>query len=413
MDTTGRMRFAVIGEGNRGQGLSDLLLIMKDVQIVAACDVYEDRVAKLQKKVVDHGDPEPFGTTDYHDILAMKDKVDAVLISTSWETHVPIAIDTLKAGIPTALEVCGSYSIESLWDLVHTEEATKTPFMFMENCCFGKAELLATSLVRNGVLGSVVQCDGCYGHYLTPNEILHGVENRHYRLRNYIGRNCENYPTHELGPIAKLLNINRGNQFVSLVSVASRAEGLADYVRRHPDEYPSLINTRFQQGDIVNTIITCADGSTISMRLDTTLPRYYSRGLTVHATKGLFEQSPYLICLEGDRENEEFLRENVGNAEKYEAEYLPEVWTKMSQEAIEAGHGGIDYIEFRVFVDTLRAGGELPIDVYDAAAWMCITTLSEKSIAMGGAPQAIPDFTSGMWTVRPSRDVVKIPVVKK
>lgn len=42
----------------------------------------------------------------------------------------------------------------------------------------------------------------------------------------------------------------------------------------------------------------------------------------------------------------------------------------------------------------------MPIDVYDMAAWMCITALSEQSIALGGAPVAIPDFTNGAWANR-------------
>ena len=42
----------------------------------------------------------------------------------------------------------------------------------------------------------------------------------------------------------------------------------------------------------------------------------------------------------------------------------------------------------------------MPIDVYDMAAWMSITCLSEDSIAMGSSPVAIPDFTSGKWIKR-------------
>lgn len=52
--------------------------------------------------------------------------------------------------------------------------------------------------------------------------------------------------------------------------------------------------------------------------------------------------------------------------------------------------------------------GDMPIDVYDAASWMCITALSEASVAQGGLPQMIPDFTGGMWTRRPSTDVVEL-----
>ena len=53
----------------------------------------------------------------------------------------------------------------------------------------------------------------------------------------------------------------------------------------------------------------------------------------------------------------------------------------------------------------------MPIDVYDMAAWMAITPLSEQSIAHGGMPQAIPDFTRGQWIHRPIKDVVELPKV--
>ena len=52
------------------------------------------------------------------------------------------------------------------------------------------------------------------------------------------------------------------------------------------------------------------------------------------------------------------------------------------------------------FFDAVKRGVQTPIDVYDMAAWMSITPLSEASIAMGGAPVAVPDFTNGRWISR-------------
>ncbi|MGM9683320.1 MAG: Gfo/Idh/MocA family protein, partial [Eubacteriales bacterium] len=232
-----KFRIGVIGYGQRGEGISTAVLLkMPDVEIAAVCDEYPDRVEKAQNEVEKVSGKRPIGVTDYRAVLDQK-QLDGVYIATSWETHVAVAIDALKAGIPVALEVGGAYSVEELWDMVHTQETIGTPLMFMENCCFGKEELLATSLVRHGLLGDIVHCHGAYGHYLC-GEIAGGDRNRHYRLRNYLTRNCENYPTHELGPIAKILNINRGNRMVSLVSVASRAAGMEEYIRIHAQEYP-------------------------------------------------------------------------------------------------------------------------------------------------------------------------------
>ena len=212
--------FGVIGLGLRGSSiLKNILLNMEDVSVTAVCDSYADRAEAGADLVLEKSGVRPFATTDYR-ILLKRESIDAVYVASDWETHVEIAIDALREGVPVALEVGGAYSIESLWELVRAQEASGTPLMFMENCCFGRSELLVTALVRHGFFGDVVHCHGAYAHYLAE-EIAGGFQNRHYRLRNYLSRNCENYPTHELGPIAQLLNINRGNRMVYLTSMAS------------------------------------------------------------------------------------------------------------------------------------------------------------------------------------------------
>ena len=59
----------------------------------------------------------------------------------------------------------------------------------------------------------------------------------------------------------------------------------------------------------------------------------------------------------------------------------------------------MDYLEFSIFFDALKNNKSMPIDVYDAAAGMSITALSEMSIAKGGAVVDIPDFTHGKWQI--------------
>ena len=80
----------------------------------------------------------------------------------------------------------------------------------------------------------------------------------------------------------------------------------------------------------------------------------------------------------------------------------------MTEEDKKSGHGGMDGVMFRVFVDSVKNGRPMPIDVYDAASWMCVTALSEASITEGGAPKQIPDFTAGKWLIREPMDVIKL-----
>ena len=106
------------------------------------------------------------------------------------------ATDAMKAGKYAGIEVGGAYSVNDCWDLVRTYEKTGVPCMILENCCYGRKELMVLNMVGRGIFGEAVHCEGGYRHDLRE-EIANGRENRHYRLANYMHRNCDNYPTHE------------------------------------------------------------------------------------------------------------------------------------------------------------------------------------------------------------------------
>ena len=331
------------------------------------------------------GQESPKIYTDYRELLN-DENVNTVIIASSWESHVEVSVAAMKAGKAVAVEVGGAYTIEQCYELVRAYEETGTPFMFLENCCYGRREMMALNMVRKGLFGEIVHCSGGYHHDL--RELLaYDKENRSYRLLNYLKRNCENYPTHDLGPIAKVLNINKGNRMVTLTSMASKAAGMHEYLLQNKKDDEELLSKTFIQGDIVTTLIKCANGETIVLTLDTTLPRYYSRGFTVRGTKGMYEEvtDSVFFDTEEDRSHDEDWGESCGgNAKKYAQEYEHPVWEKYLAEGIKGTHGG----------------RPMPIDVYDAASWMSITALSEMSILRGGAVVDIPDFTNGKWHLR-------------
>ncbi len=363
------------------------------------------RVASALQSVADAGQCAK-GFTDYKEALAI-DGVQAAFVFSDWSTHTEIAIYAMKKGIAVASEVGSEYSLENCFALVRTQEETGVPYMFMENCCWGKEEVMATAMARKNLFGTIVHCAGSYSHDLRT-EIAYGHVNRHYRFDNYAKRCCDNYPTHELGPIAKLLDINRGNRIVSVSSFSSKSAGLEAFIQSRTDATEEMKNTRFLQGDIITTVLCCANGETILLRLDTTLPRSYSRDFTIRGTKGMYMQDTHTVFFDGDNKYWEpvnYYKDNLNNAAQYEETYLPDFWKNMSPEEMAAGHGGIDWFAYKAFTDALKTGSEMPIDVYDAATWQAVSVLSEISIRQGGAPQAMPDFTNGKWHKRPRKDV--------
>jgi len=396
------IKVGVFGLGIRGRNLLAHVVDVENVKVTALCDLYEERIEQGIEIIRKKGLEDPvLCTADYHELIACKD-VDVVMIFAAWEAHIPTAIEAMRAGKPVAVEVAGAYSIDQCWELVKTYEETKTPIMMMENCCYGRRELMLLNMIKQGFFGEIAHCEGAYCHDLRE-EVIGGNVNKHYRLRNYINRNCENYPTHELGPIAQWLDINRGNRMVSLTATASKAIGLHDFVKKHHSDDEELMGTTFNQGDIITTVIKCAHGETIKLTLATTLPRYYSRGLTVYGTDAFFCEESKTIVKDGDftEENEaEWMKENLGNEEKYRDEYEHPIWKKYIEEGVKEGHGGMDWLIVSAFFDALKNNEPMPIDVYDMAAWMSITPLSERSIQLGSMPVEIPDFTNGKWCVK-------------
>ena len=391
----------VVGFGNRGSNLlKEVMLKMEDVEIRAVCDMYEDRVEEARKLVEEAGHTKVKSTTDYRELIAIKE-IEAVVITCGWESHTDIACEAMEAGKYVGMEVGGAYDIQQCWRLVQTSEKTGMPCMMLENCCYGRNELLALNLVKKGLLGEVVHCTGGYCHELR-DEITTGYEKRHYRLRNYLHRNCDNYNTHALGPIAKILGINRGNRMLTLTSVASKASGLSHYIAENREKFnQSLHNAVFHQGDIVNTIIRCANGETICLTLSTTLPRAYSRCFSVIGTKGIYEEQTNSLFLDGVHNKYEYdWKEQWGNVKDYYEEYDHPLWKQMQNEGIKGGHGGMDWLVFRAFFECVMKRTQTPIDVYDTATWMCVSVLSEQSVSLNGMPVTIPDFTCGKWMNR-------------
>lgn len=386
-----QIRIGIIGLGKRGRSMFRCVLQKrKDVKVVALCDTYYDRTQDILEFLKQDGvDEGVLCTTDYMEALNCKD-LDCVYIACSWETHCEVAIAALKKGIPVACEVGGAYNLEECYELVKVYEETKTPIMFMENCYYNKIEMTIFNMHKDGLFGDVVYCSGAYGHDLRE-EVCLGIEKRHYRENNYLTRNCENYPTHELGPIARILDINHGNRFTSLVSMSSTAKGIEQYIKNDRPHDKEIEGKAFAQGDVFLTTITCENGSLVQIKLDTTLPRSYSRELHVAGTKGRYTQLYDEVFIDGDDD-----MKKSKSLDEY-SQYVPEEWSPENEAKIkELGHGGMDWLVFDDFFKHLRSGEPMPVDVYDMVVLMAVTPLSELSIKEKRIID-FPDFTNGKY----------------
>lgn len=391
--------FAVVGLSGRGSSMLSELLAVPGVKVVAVCDKYEDRAKHGAEIVMEKTGEEPAVYLDYKEMIK-RDDIKAVMCCTTWITHSRIAVDCMRAGKHVGIEVGGAASIEECWQLVRTSEETGKFCMLLENCCYDRNEMALLRMVREGIFGEIVHMQGGYQHDLR-DEIGLGREIRHGRIHNFKNRNGELYPTHQLGPIAKVLHINRGNRFLTLTSMASKARGLNTWLKNTQGEDYDLADYPFAEGDVVTTMIKCAHGETVLLVHDCTLPRPYSRNYKIQGTCAVYNEDGNRIYVDGLSPQIEGHWDHTWESfDKYREKYEHPLWSEYTTNGVHAGHDGMDFLVLSAFVESAMYDLEPPIDVYDAATWMAITCLSEQSVAMGSMPVPVPDFTNGMWIDR-------------
>jgi predicted dehydrogenase len=408
-----KIKIGFIGTGLRGQDHVELALRRDDVEIVAICDIQQvmiDSTLELFNKagkkapIIIKGDQ--YG---YRKLLNIKE-IDAVIIATPWEWHYPMAIDALHAGKHVGCEVIAAESIAELWNLVKTVEQTGLNYMMLENVCYRRDVMAVMNMVKKGMFGEMVHLQGGYQHDLREVKFNDGKQpygggvefgekgfsEAQWRTQHSVDENGDLYPTHGIGPIAMMTNINRGNRFTSLVSYSSKTRGLHEYtVKNGGSNHPNAA-VKFKLGDVVTTMLQTANQETILLQHDTSLPRPYSLGFRVQGTKGLWMDINQSLYIEGISKSPH----RWEAAKPYLEQYDHPLWKKFENDTKGAGHGGMDFFVLHEFVEAIKRNKPTPLDVYDAACWTAITPLSKASIAKNGKSMVFPDFTKGGWKKR-------------
>jgi predicted dehydrogenase len=404
-----KVQLGFIGVGGRGRSHLRNILRRDDIHVAAICDIDPAAIEKTLDMIVEAGYEKPAVYDEnehaFEDLLSRED-IDGVIISTPWLWHTPMTVAAMKAGKYAGVEVSAATTLAECWDLVDTYEETRVPAMILENVCYRRDVMAVLNMVRQDVFGELLHARCGYRHSLLDVKFNPGVSfgegaqgEARWRTQHSLHRNADLYPTHGIGPIATMLNINRGNCFLTLTSHATKSRGLHHYIVNHPEGGPDHPNAKLEWalGDIVTSTINTANGETIIVTHDTNSPKPYSLDFQVQGVKGLaeFDMHKKRIYVEGISEHHQW-----DEMDEWLARYDHPLWKKYGEYAEGSGHGGMDFFVDHAFVETVKRKVLPPLDVYDAAAWSAITPLSERSIAEGNAPQYFPDFTRGKWIKR-------------
>jgi hypothetical protein len=402
------VRVGFVGVGSRGSAAVERVSRIDGVRIVAICDELHEHAESAKARIQTPGHPAIIysGKEDAWMEMCKREDIDLVYVGTPWELHAPIGIYSMKHDKHVALEIPAATTVEDCWQLVETSENTKKHCVILENCCYDFFELLTLNLARNGFFGEIVHAEGGYIHEIGESLFFRGKPGRSWRLNENMKRNGNLYPTHGLGPVAQIMDINRGNRMEYMVSMSSNDFLMNHYAKelsREEDYFKQFKGASFR-GNMNNSIIKTVKGQTILIQHDITTPRPYSRLHTISGTKATAQKYPLPPRLSVAEDHKEWLSE-----EKYreiELEYNPLIVKKMQDIAKEiGGHGGMDFLMDWRLVDCLRNGLPVDMDVYDAASWSVIGPLSEWSVANRSAPIDIPDFTNGAWKTNQPHDI--------
>lgn len=406
------LRVGLIGVGLRGTNHLNNLLKRDDVTVTAICDIDPKRITIALEAIQNVGGKKPKvfsqNNEDYLNLLELKE-VDAVIIATPWLWHTKMTKDAMLAGKFAGVEVSAANTLEECWDLVNTHEATGTHMMILENVNYRRDVMAILNMVKENVFGELVHFRCGYQHDLREVKFNNGkqpygggvefgekaISEAKWRTQHSVKRNADVYPTHGVGPIAAMANINRGNRFSSLSSNATKSIGLHNYIVKNGGKDHPNAKVKFKQGDVITTTIETTNGETIIVTHDCNLPRPYSLGFRVQGEHGLWEVDGNRIYIEGHSEPHRW-----DKADAWLEKYDHPLWKKYGSYAEGAGHGGMDFFVLNAFVASAKAQIAPPMDAYDAASWSAITPLSEVSIENNGAPQDFPDFTRGRWINR-------------
>ena len=363
-----RMKPIKVGIFGLGRGSSNFdSFLQNNAEIVAVCDVNEERLKKTKEKL-----PEVELYRDF-DSFIDHPGLEAVLLCNFFHEHTPYAIKALERNIHVLSECTSNGTMAEGVALVRAAEKSKAFYMLDENYPHMKFNREMRRIFRDGSLGDLLYAEGEYNHPLNPSDTASINRWRPFEThwRNFTPRSY--YITHSLAPLVYITG-----------ATPVRVTAMASYYPQGGEDalFGPAVKDRA-------AIILCQNDDNSVYRVTG------CAGFGAHGNS-------YRIC--GDKGQIENVRGtggkimlsynswNVPEGREKINFYMPE-WNDPQETLIEkSGHGGGDFIVIREFLDCIRENRRPEFDEYFATNLASVAILAHRSILAGGAPFDVPDF---------------------
>ena len=399
-----KVRIALIGLGNRGSSLIDMLewlVGQGHAEVSAISDINPDKVQRALDRIAQFqtATPQTFtGSDDAWKVACSTEFADLALICTPWEWHTPMAAHAMRQGLHAASEVPIATTYQEGIDLIQVAEETQRHCIMLENCCYNGEELWILNMIQEGVFGTLTHAECAYLHDLRAMMLDPTYYEDRWRLKHHLYRNGNLYTTHGLGPVCMYFDILRGDTLSHLVSMSSREAALSEALANSGEAALQDMAGRVKCGDVNTTLIRTVGGKSIVLQFDTHTGRPYNRLDKVIGSKATHYGYPSRMYVDhGPAWGHSWL-EDADTAEMRDR-YAHPLWTRLQALAAEhkQGHGGMDFIMMYRLIRCLNQGLPLDLNVYDGVLWSMVGILGEESVARGSVRVDVPDLTGGRW----------------
>ena len=361
-----KLKVGIVG-APRGQSFIRSFQAIEETDVIAICDLNIDVVEGVASQFnIDQK------YTEFEKMV--QSDLDIVVVSTPMPLHAPQSTLALQEGKHVISEVPAATDLQQCWELVKSVENSKKKYMMAENYVYTKPNILIRELAMQGLFGDIYFGEGQYLHELKSlNEITK------WRRKWQTGRNGCTYSTHSLGPVLQWFEDR-------VCTVSCFGSG---------HHYEDSEGKQYENEDTISMICKTTRGGLVEIRVDMlsdrpALGQYYSLQGTkgcYEAARGLGDQPKIWLAEHSDQIAWQSLSD-------FEEQYMPEIWRNPSMEALQAGHGGGDYLEVQEFVDSIINDTKSPIDIYESLDMTVPGLVSEVSINRESIPVEVPDFRS-------------------
>jgi predicted dehydrogenase len=361
------IRMGIVGACGRGASFRTACEALGDIVIEAVCDLNAEQLEPAAERL---GARRQF--TDYETMI--RDcPLDAVIIGTPMQWHVPMSVLALRHGVSVLCEVTAGVSIPECRELVAACKASPAVYMMAENYTYMRPNVIVREMVRQGLFGTPYYGEGEYIHELkTLNEITT------WRRKWQTGIAGITYCTHSLGPLLQWMPGDR----VARVCCAGGGHHFRD-----------------PRGNLYendeSTVMLCQmrSGGLVKIRVDMLSDRPHSMtNYQLQGTDGCYESAraagePHRVWLRGRSPDANTWQ----NLDDLATEFLPATWRQHAATAARTGHGGGDYYEVLDFVSALRGEAPAPVGIHDAMDMTLPGLVSQQSILQDGRWIEVPD----------------------